>query len=777
MAEKETLEDAPLKQHSTDERRQRASPDDHGTGPERRRRRKVLSCYDCRRRKLQCDRAQPACSRCTKSGNTANCFYMDDPHDVATGRDLDASHASPIEVPTSSHNTTSARPDGVPRPDPDLVSRLHWQERRIKQLESNLTSHRIGTGPPQTVRELPPTPASPALAETQTPAQDGNSIILRGRSFKTQFYGTTHPGAFVAHLPELATFTKDAFEQYPAFARIRNDMHTLEQHITYAGDEQRIYADDDLQRLLPLRTDADQQVQLYLDTFEPIYHLLHLPTFRKDYAEMWSDLANAKPHCVALVLLMIAAVQCVPAPSELLYHANSAVVREKAVTIIQACGSWLRGQSQKHVTVIDFQIRCILFLAREANVYKVKRTWTEAGNLLRFCMSAGLHRDPDSLRKPTTALDKELRRRIWAAVIEFDNQASFDRGMVSSNWSLQCDCPPPHNLNDESLDPNSEQLPTTRPRDEFTNGAYLAIAGETITLRSSLNTFLNNIRHTLSFEDIKYYSDELDAHIRNVPDWTGPGAEISKSLLKLRLHQYLLPLHERQARFSSSAAARNFSRMALLTSATSILTIHKSLASKNIFALELLCQDQLRAAFSVCDLQIHWDKGSNDAIIADIVARHSFKMMEDAIELLVERVTHWGRMQRHLWVVLAMYGLMRSREDPRNRAQYMREAVERISEPYYKILACQRESINSSSAGPTPSNSKFLLQTAHNEFTASTPGLNGSGNLNAPGGLNTAYDGDKAMVLNDPWLMNLDEIASWTLNDWSFDPITFRVEL
>lgn len=40
-----------------------------------RRKRKALSCLDCRRRKLKCDRVFPACSRCIKGGIADTCTY------------------------------------------------------------------------------------------------------------------------------------------------------------------------------------------------------------------------------------------------------------------------------------------------------------------------------------------------------------------------------------------------------------------------------------------------------------------------------------------------------------------------------------------------------------------------------------------------------------------------------------------------------------------------------------------------------------------------------
>lgn len=141
---------------------------DAGGGNDRKRRRKVLSCYDCRRRKLQCDRALPACGRCTKAGQASNCLYLED----AT----DAPLRDPIQenTPGSHHSTKlpalyahSARPIGANAPTGDLLSRLEYQDGRIKQLEGLLAK---ASGQPGKLH-LPPSPESIAGGEVVAPVQ------------------------------------------------------------------------------------------------------------------------------------------------------------------------------------------------------------------------------------------------------------------------------------------------------------------------------------------------------------------------------------------------------------------------------------------------------------------------------------------------------------------------------------------------------------------------------------------------------------------------------
>jgi len=728
----------------------RPSSPDTLAGSERKRRRKVLSCYDCRRRKLQCDRGMPACGRCTKAGQAANCLYIDD----ATEGPV-----QPDENGRMPFDAQISRPmQQAPIPIGDALSRLEYQEGRIKQLEAALaqTGHAQASDPIQRLRtsRLPLSPESILGASEQIrgTVHDRETLLLRGRAFKTQYDGTTHPGALITHIPELHIFTKEAFERFPALARIRHDMHALEDRTEYAGSKPSATTDQELKAMLPAHAEVDSLVRLYMANYGSIYHILHLPSFWRQYSEMWSNPAEAPTHFVAIVLLMMAAAQCLTSTQPWLYTANSSIAREKAITYIHACDAWLQMQSQKHVTAADFQIRFLLLLARLVSARKNKRTWTEAGTLLRFCMGAGLHRNPDLIRKPTSALDKELRRRIWLAVVELELQASFDKGMISAQWPLQADCPPPSNIRDKDIDQDTEQLPYAARASEFTASSYLALAGESTLLRHGLNTTLNNIRQTLSFDEVKRLSEEVDAHIQNIPDWVGDCADGPRALLSLNLRQYLLVLHDRQLRQADSTAERSFSRMMVIDTATRIIDTHRMLINKGCLALELMCQDQLRAALSMCHVATTVDIKA-DSAVGQIVEHHANRIMDEAIQMLTNKVIRFGREQRQLWIALAAHGFWKANNDPDNRAAYMQEAVEKVTTPYYKIMACQ-EDMPTGVSSDTPNASRIHVP---NGMLEHLPPV-------------SQQEVGPIVDMGGPPVLDIDEIEAWTFENWSFNP-------
>jgi hypothetical protein len=204
------------------------SPPEDSAGTDRKRRRKVLSCYDCRRRKLQCDRIMPACGRCVKAGQASKCIFSDDAVGILSRstKDMNTRPEDSDNLVTEQANLPS-HPD---TPFSDLPMKVNYQERRIQQLEAALAS---AMAPRKTsftrhfdILNLPLSPTPESIQDTGPASNinDRETMLLRGKSFGTQFSGTTHPLSLIAHIPELNLFTKEALEMCPFFQRAKQDV-------------------------------------------------------------------------------------------------------------------------------------------------------------------------------------------------------------------------------------------------------------------------------------------------------------------------------------------------------------------------------------------------------------------------------------------------------------------------------------------------------------------------------------------------------------------------
>lgn len=166
-------------------------------GPDRKRRRKVLSCNDCRRRKVQCDRATPACTRCAKAGKATSCTYEDDASVPANGS-INGSHLA-----NAGYSTRPTPPQGsvtISRDVwDDLVSRLLQQERTIERLRTRGLGLQAGD---QSRVVEPDVEVSNGLTYNK-PNASKETMLFRGHGFRTQYYGPTDARSTLSHVSVL----------------------------------------------------------------------------------------------------------------------------------------------------------------------------------------------------------------------------------------------------------------------------------------------------------------------------------------------------------------------------------------------------------------------------------------------------------------------------------------------------------------------------------------------------------------------------------------------
>lgn len=156
------------------------SPEHDGVAENRTsKKRKVLSCYACRNRKMKCDRVYPVCGRCQKNGRAGLCEYdsrvlndvqSHDNRTLTAGATNSAFTLYDGGMNEASVNDITSSP---------LYAKIRAQERRISTLEKRLAA----------------TTANKNLSHyTAIPALDfivPEEIMFRGKGFKTQFHGST----------------------------------------------------------------------------------------------------------------------------------------------------------------------------------------------------------------------------------------------------------------------------------------------------------------------------------------------------------------------------------------------------------------------------------------------------------------------------------------------------------------------------------------------------------------------------------------------------------
>lgn len=189
----------------------REEPSPHDDNPASKRRRIAFSCLDCRRRKLKCDRLFPSCSRCKKGGHPETCMYDTEAVESAVTqpsgertrtRDFSTAngHGAPRTIPrlpsVARSFAADEAADRCPQPYPeDTTARLYAQEERIRQLEYRIiglerATH--GARSPELIQ------AERKVSSDPRAAVDNETMIFRGKNFKTQFYGASHHTSYLS---------------------------------------------------------------------------------------------------------------------------------------------------------------------------------------------------------------------------------------------------------------------------------------------------------------------------------------------------------------------------------------------------------------------------------------------------------------------------------------------------------------------------------------------------------------------------------------------------
>ncbi|KAF2204559.1 hypothetical protein GQ43DRAFT_428837 [Delitschia confertaspora ATCC 74209] len=584
------------------------SPDEaHGNRPTKKR--KVLSCYACRNRKMKCDRVYPVCGRCAKTGRADECIY--DPRLLESlNRNTNGSvesHCGNIaqfsEQPTAFNDRSSSAEHSRLISD-SLDWQLRTQDRRLEVLEKKVAGlqgeNNNSSSWPNRSLQAHPNAKDPPFLETP---------LLRGKGFNTKFYGSTSPLFLVNQFPELRQFTIHAMSLDSRIGRIRGDFKSFRNRRKAMKKENASPiqgTDDKILAIIPTRGHVEVEAKLYFDTFGDLYPVLHQPTFYQDFSLFWEKRERSSPSFAVKIVLIMACVRCLDPDYQNIFIGDSSLGREAASEWIDACDTWLNHQSRKHLTLEYFQILCLSLIAKRVNCVKMKQDWVYSGDLLRLAMSSGMHRDPESLPSGRMSVyEKEMKRRLWSTIMELELQASIDIGLQSSLCGLYFDCQLPANIEDAVYHFQSERRPAAKPIDEFTTSSYLLFSRNSLPLRIHLTTLLNDPTTELHYSDVLHYDSKIASMLSAIPSWDTPRASIPRSVLDLQLRQFLLMLHLPYAKLALSNPHYAFSFTACINAANSIISIYSDAQGQNFHIINHLRHDIFRTAVTVSQAAYH----------------------------------------------------------------------------------------------------------------------------------------------------------------------------
>ncbi|KAF9766023.1 hypothetical protein IL306_001601 [Fusarium sp. DS 682] len=293
----------------------------------------------------------------------------------------------------------------------------------------------------------------------------------------------------------------------------------------------------------PSRETCDVMVDLYFNSFESTHRILHRPTFLAEYKRYWEHPESVTDPLRLTVLLVIAI------GSSLFNHVTPEEAIRNAELVhhwIYASETWLAGPLEKdRVDLAGLQIDCLTLLARQIFSIGGDTVWMSTGSLIHRAMQIGLHRDPANLGKAMPLLQAEVRRRLWATILELVIQASLDSRMPPRISLDEFDTQQPSNLNDDEIDESTTVTPS-HPPGYFTSTSVQLALLESFPVRLRIINELNKPDDEGSYQDILALSSELTnaLHSNNLMMKSGQGSTpFHRNLLDYLVRRFMIPLH------------------------------------------------------------------------------------------------------------------------------------------------------------------------------------------------------------------------------------------
>lgn len=294
-------------------------------------------------------------------------------------------------------------------------------------------------------------------------------------------------------------------------------------------------------RDLPPKDVADALVERYFETSETFYRVLHGPSFRDSYRDIWDADVEGPPLDVFIQVKLVLAIGATTYDDEF-------SLRPSAMGWIHEAITWNSSPNdfKSRLTIRGLQNSVLIILAQALVGVGRDMVWPAAASLLRCAMHMGLHRDPTKLKPASDIRTTELRRRLWNTILELTTQTSLDVGGAPLLSLDDFDTLPPSNLNDYEIFPTSPPIPP-HPLTKFTETTVAIAFRQTLPARLAIVRFLNGLPAP-SPSSIYPTTLSLDAALR------AAYASLSSTLrphspslailhLELLIHRYLVALH------------------------------------------------------------------------------------------------------------------------------------------------------------------------------------------------------------------------------------------
>ncbi|KAI8951274.1 hypothetical protein F4801DRAFT_589821 [Xylaria longipes] len=502
----------------------------------RQRHRPAKSCEPCRSRKIKCDRGLP-CRPCLRSRASLLCTYKSDHTPVSPGsqahtptqpdaveeagvlpstprpsqsRDI-LDSIEPLCIISEAHEPTASSLSHRVSVLEQLLQHPEHDSRQtssLKDLEARLSriEQRIGTSSSE------PRPPDKSELRIKLPRPH-----LRVEHEKTRLFGKTH---WTHSLDQFNILSQMQSKPYSVVDGVQAEANGAMLEAASTRRRAKTHRAQllhepmpGLRESIPAKDICDQAIDGYLRTFEPMFRIMHVPSFMREYESYWTQ-AEPAPNEFLMKFTMLLTIGAIFLPDRSV--ANE--IKRTARNWVYAVQWWLIGPTERDAMSIDgIQVFCLLLLARQTSALGgTSSIITEALSKLSFTL--GLHIDPRQ-HLSLTPFESELRRRLWLTVLELTAitslNSTFPLLLVAGDYHV----PLPSNIADYKLGKTESESETARDRtskhEELGCSLQLLLA-KSLRLRTQIIHELNDSSREAIYEKVVAQSNSLQAHCREL---------------------------------------------------------------------------------------------------------------------------------------------------------------------------------------------------------------------------------------------------------------------
>ncbi|KAF4416983.1 transcriptional regulatory [Fusarium acutatum] len=373
------------------------------------------------------------------------------------------------------------------------------------------------------------TPCSP-VGSTRSPMDNAvatspaDSGIMQTNGGGANYVGSSHWAAVLDGIAEL----KDHFDSEE---KAHSDVQGAESPAAEITGPQLFYGcpkpaskEEILASILALsRPVVDRLVSRYFNSFEMSPAVLHSVEFLKEYEEFWNDPSAVSPLWLGLLFtIMCLATQFekfrldpgVQSPAALSMERDLQKMAETYRLRIGQClvlGNYTKGGPYVLETLMLY-IAAEVFSSTDAEI----DIWILTGNTVQIALHMGYHRDPKHF-KGMSFFAAEMRRRVWATLVEMDLGLSAQMGLPRMIKQWQTDTQEPSNLQDNDFDKTTIEMPPSRPDTELTPILYRLVKARLTTTVGYIWDFAADVR-PYTYTEVERMDNKLDEARKSIPD-------------------------------------------------------------------------------------------------------------------------------------------------------------------------------------------------------------------------------------------------------------------